>query len=161
MSHWVSAHLPGYNTLPELAPSRRFGGCREFIGPFPPSLLMRVCDFLPRIVAGLFGSVKTGTQRGCISLSGQYIRQAVPEVLPLSETDVPHFTTRKWYSDQANRGRGRVFLLQNGFVLQLLRLPQSSREWWCTCAAKCTILLQKWWETGFWGSRVEVLVVSA
>ena len=42
-----------------------------------------------------------------------------------------------------------MFLPQNGFMLRLLRLPQSSREWWCTCAAKGVTLLQKWWETRF------------
>ncbi len=49
-----------------------------------------------------------------------------------------------------------MFLQQNGVVLRLPRLPQSSREWRCTCAAKCVILLQKWRETGFFGVDVGV-----
>jgi hypothetical protein len=40
LSQPVVPHLPGLKILAELAPSRRFGGCREIIGPFPPSLWM-------------------------------------------------------------------------------------------------------------------------
>src|SRR4051812_22587202 len=32
-------------TLPELAPSRRFGGCRGIVGPVPPPLWIRVSDY--------------------------------------------------------------------------------------------------------------------
>jgi len=42
-------HLPGY--LPDLAPSRRFRGCRSFIGPVPPLLLMSSVKLLGDSVA--------------------------------------------------------------------------------------------------------------
>ena len=32
--------------LADLAPSRRFGGCCGFVGPFPPPLLMRYSIFV-------------------------------------------------------------------------------------------------------------------
>src|SRR5262245_56662954 len=34
------------DTLPELAPSRRFGGCRGIVGPVPPPLWIRVSDYV-------------------------------------------------------------------------------------------------------------------
>src|SRR5258708_7304311 len=42
-------HLSGY--LPDLAPSRRFRGCRSFIGPVPPLLLMSSVKLLADSVA--------------------------------------------------------------------------------------------------------------
>jgi hypothetical protein len=42
--------------LPELAPFRRFGGCREFTGPVPPSLWMSYQ--VSNIIAGVHFDVK-------------------------------------------------------------------------------------------------------
>jgi hypothetical protein len=45
VSSYIVAHLPEF-PLQELAPVRRFGGCRGFIEPDSPPLLMSAVHFL-------------------------------------------------------------------------------------------------------------------
>src|SRR5258706_9487034 len=67
----LSSPLIFQYTLPELAPSRRFGGCRSFKGPVPPLLWIRVLNYA--IEARMITPMVPGVNRRSIERCHQAI----------------------------------------------------------------------------------------